>query len=198
MLVAEGREQRFDFESVADKRTFYADLMRWLLARPNEDEIGSFVRDLAARYDVDIAALLDRMGMTWDQIRALARDPLVTIGAQSVNHPILAKISPQRVEHELRMSRAVIESAIGVAPRHFAYPFGQCAMAGTREFQIARQLGYATAMTLREGVITRAHARRLTALPRLSLDGEFQRLRYAKVAMSGVPTIGTRLFADRS
>jgi peptidoglycan/xylan/chitin deacetylase (PgdA/CDA1 family) len=197
ILVMDGREQRVDCVSGADKRYLYNGLMQWLLARGRDEDIVAFVRDLAARYDVDMAEICERACMTWQQISAFASDPLVTIGAQSVNHPILTKLSPQRVERELQMSRTVIEGAIGIVPKHFAYPFGQREAAGEREFQIARDLGYATAMTMRPEVLTRAHADWPTALPRIALDGDFQRVRYLQVAMSGLPeAIAARLHAD--
>jgi len=41
---------------------------------------------------------------------------------------------------------------------------------------------------MRPGVVYRRHAEHLTALPRISLNGNFQRPRYAKVLMSGAPT----------
>jgi peptidoglycan/xylan/chitin deacetylase (PgdA/CDA1 family) len=193
-LVMDGREQRVDSVTPEDKVHLHDGLMRWLLARNRDDDIVTFVRDLAARYDVDMAAICKRLCMTWDQIGGLAQDPLVTIGAQSVGHPILTKVSQERLERELRMSRAVIEGAIGIAPKHFAYPFGQQEMAGAREFRTVNELGYATAMTMRPGVLTRAHAGQLTALPRIALDGNFQRMRYLRVAMSGVPTAISALF----
>jgi hypothetical protein len=37
-------------------------------------------------------------------------------------------------------------------------------------------------------VLFKAHAEHLTALPRLSLNGEYQRQRYVKVLMSGAGT----------
>jgi hypothetical protein len=45
----------------------------------------------------------------------------------------------------------------------------------------------ATAVTTRKGLIRRSHADRLTALPRVSLNGDYQDLRYLKVMLSGVP-----------
>ena len=46
----------------------------------------AIVRDLAARYQVDIAAFCKDLCMSWQEITALAADPLVTIGAHTVNH----------------------------------------------------------------------------------------------------------------
>jgi len=95
----------------------------------------------------------------------------------------------------LRMSRSVIENAIGVSPKHFAFPFGQAATAGPREFQAARDAGYLTAMTLQKGVLQISQADSLTALPRLALDLAPQRARRMKVLMSGVPSALRGLFS---
>jgi peptidoglycan/xylan/chitin deacetylase (PgdA/CDA1 family) len=59
---------------------------------------------------------------------------------------------------------------------------------GPREFRIAADLGFKTAVTTRPGVLFRKHRDYLTALPRLSVNGEFQRQRYVKVLMSGAAT----------
>ena len=86
------------------------------------------------------------------------------------------------------MSRSVIEAAIGKRPEHLAYPVGDVTSAGPREFRIARELGFKTAVTTRPGVLFPAHADHLTALPRISVNGEYQQQRYVKVLMSGAGT----------
>ena len=59
---------------------------------------------------------------------------------------------------ELENSRAVIEAALGVRPQHLAYPVGDRTSAGPREFKIAAELGFKTAVTTRPGVIFPGHA----------------------------------------
>jgi peptidoglycan/xylan/chitin deacetylase (PgdA/CDA1 family) len=81
-----------------------------------------------------------------------------------------------------------IRARLGAAPRHFAYPVGDQSAAGPRDFRIAAELGFRTAVTTRPGVLFAEHARHTTALPRISVNGEFQRLRYLDVLLSGAAT----------
>lgn len=137
---------------------------------------------------VNDEALAD-LCMGWEEIAQLAADPLVTIGAHTVNHVMLKKISTESTARsEMEMSREVIEAALGVRPLHLAYPVGNPTSAGQREFRIAGELGFKTAVTTRPGVLFKAHREHLTALPRISVNGKFQQQRYLKVLISGAAT----------
>jgi peptidoglycan/xylan/chitin deacetylase (PgdA/CDA1 family) len=146
------------------------------------------MRNLAACHRVDIAAFCKDLCMDWKELAELAADPLVTIGAHTVNHPMLAKLSEKAVRTELEMSRSVIESALALRPVHLSYPYGDATSAGPREFQIAAEMGFKTAVTTRPGVLFPTHRTQLTALPRISLNGEYQQLRYVRVLLSGAAT----------
>jgi peptidoglycan/xylan/chitin deacetylase (PgdA/CDA1 family) len=187
-LVMNGRETHFDCADVGAKVEAFEKLYWWLRGLPSEQALLSTMDDLAARYGVDMAAFCAEQCMDWREIGELAGDPLVTIGAHTVNHPMLAKAAEGDVRTELKMSRAVIAAALGKAPEHLAYPYGDPTTAGTREFRIAAELGFKTAVTTRPGVLFAEHADHLTALPRLSLNGGYQDTRYIPVLMSGAAT----------
>jgi peptidoglycan/xylan/chitin deacetylase (PgdA/CDA1 family) len=188
VMPMDGQERRFDCATVVQKRQTFNAVYWGLRSLPSEDDIHASIGDLVARCQVDMARVADELCMDWDEIGALAKDPLVTIGAHTVNHVMLGKATDEVARAELKASREVIEARIGSEVRHFAYPYGGADLVGTREFRIAAELGYKTAVTTRPGVLFPEHREHLTALPRLSLNGEYQRARYMKVLMSGAGT----------
>jgi peptidoglycan/xylan/chitin deacetylase (PgdA/CDA1 family) len=187
-LTIDGTHRNFDCRTVEEKRALFEELYWWLRNRPTEKEMRAVVHSLADFYHIDVAAFCDELCMSWPELAQLAADPLVTIGAHTVNHPMLAKLSKEAVRSEMDLSRSVIEAALAVRPQHLSYPIGDRASAGTREFAIASELGFKTAVTTRPGVLFAQHNQCMTALPRISLNGEYQRLRYVRVLLSGSAT----------
>lgn len=187
-LVIDDEDRRFDCRTVAEKYELFEAIYWWLRSLETEDELRSAVRDLAARYEVDVPRLNEELCMTWAELAELARDPLVTIGAHTVNHVRLSKVPEEAARAEMRMSAVVIDAALGKRPLHLSYPIGDATSAGAREFALACELGFKTAVTTRPGVLFPKHREHLTALPRISLNGEYQQLRYVEVLLSGAAT----------
>jgi peptidoglycan/xylan/chitin deacetylase (PgdA/CDA1 family) len=187
-LLIDGKERGFDCGTLAEKRHLFDELYRWVRSFKTEAELRRVVRDLAARYHIDIAAACNELCMSWDELHVLAADPLVTVGAHTVNHVMLAKMPEKSARAEMEMGRAVIEASLGVRPDHLSYPIGDPTSAGPREFNIAAELGFKTGVTTRPGIIFAEHRDHLLALPRISLNGEYQQLRYVRVLLSGAAT----------
>jgi peptidoglycan/xylan/chitin deacetylase (PgdA/CDA1 family) len=188
VLAMDGTERRFDCATPTAKAETFAAIYWWLRGRETEAELRAAVNALAERHGVDVGGICKDLCMSWDELRTLADDPLVTIGAHTVNHVMLKKVPDGAARHEMAAGAAMIEQKLGVRPMHFSYPVGDPTSAGPREFGIARELGFKTAVTTRPGVLFPEHGEYLAALPRLSLNGEYQRLRYVDVLMSGAAT----------
>ncbi len=179
---------RFDCTTAQGKSEAFCTIYRWLRERKRDAELRRVVGEIAAQAGVDTAAQCRAECLDWNALAGLAEQPLVTIGAHSVSHPFLAKIDAEAVRSEMVESRRRIEERLGIRPEHFAYPVGAPDAAGRREFRIAAEVGFKTAVTTRPGVLFPDHRRHLTALPRISVNGEFQRLRFLDVLLSGAAT----------
>ncbi len=180
--------RRLACRTAAEKRAAVAEVHRLLRALPDEAQLRAVIADLAARAGVDACAPTRELGLTWDELRMLAADPLVTIGAHTVSHPILRKHPVHEARREMESGAARIKDMLGTAPEHFSYPYGDAGAAGPRDFALARDVGFATAVTTRPGVLFPEHRSHLWTLPRNSLNGEMQRLRYLDVLVSGAGT----------
>ena len=159
----------------------------WLLRGQGEDVLLGAIARLCDAARIDGRAIVQEACLGWEGIAALARHPLCTIGAHTLTHPRLAKLPDVSMRREIEASRAQIEARLGRPVRHLSYPVGDPASAGPREFAAARDLGFASAVTTRPGMVLDAHAQRLHALPRLSINGKWQRAALVDVLLSGVP-----------
>ena len=159
----------------------------WALRGGSEERLLRIVGGLAKRNGVDGAAIVEALCMDWVQLAALARHPLATIGAHTVSHKMLAKWPANLARAEMLRSKERIEEKLGRPVRHFAYPVGDPTSAGQREFEMARELGFVTAVTTRPGMIFPAHRDHPTALPRVSVNGNWQNSGYLEVLLSGAP-----------
>jgi peptidoglycan/xylan/chitin deacetylase (PgdA/CDA1 family) len=140
---------------------------------------------LASEAGVDTRARVDRLCLDWREIKALDGLDLCTIGAHTVTHPMLALQSASEAQAETARSKARLEEMLGRPVHHFAYPVGDSGAAGQREFGAAREIGFATSVTTRPGVLFPEHAGHLHALPRLSVNGLYQDIRDFDVLLSG-------------
>ncbi len=90
----------------------------------------------------------------WDEIREMARSPLVTIGSHSVNHHNLGRLAGEDVRHELVESKARIEATLGRKCDHFCCPWGRPGrdFLPDRDPRIAEEAGYRSFLTTARGI----------------------------------------------
>ena len=183
-----GVATRLDTSTPAAKEAAFERLHDWLRGLPGGGDLPREMGALCARYGVDETAICRELCMSWDELKAFAQDPLISIGAHTVTHCSLARQSREIACQELATSRARIENALQRPVVHLAYPYGDKVAAGAREFSLAQAAGFNTAVTTRPGMIFPESAGHLTALPRVSLNGNYQDTRILPVLTSGAAT----------
>jgi len=182
-----GTAARLDASTASAKQAAFGRLHDWLRSLP-EHEAQREVSALCSRLGVDRAAICRDLCMSWDELKSFAADPLVAIGGHTISHCNLAHQSEEAAREELTISRARIEEKLQRPVQHLAYPYGDRLAAGAREFALAATAGYKTAVTTRPGMMFPENAGHLTALPRVSLNGNYQNARVLPVLTSGAAT----------
>lgn len=182
MPTAEGIVS-IDSPTKAAKRAAASRVMEYIQTEVAEERQQAFLASMG------IMRSRERQFMNWGELRRLSAHRLIGLGAHTVGHVNLRRLSPEAARREMADSATVIEMETGMRPRHFAYPYGGPMAAGAREAGFARELGFASAVTTRHGVLHAGHADHLHALPRISVNGNFQDLAYVRALLSGVPTL---------
>lgn len=159
----------------------------WQMRAMGEKRMRAEIETLVRRSGAQIADITRELCLSWEELRALCDDPLVTIGNHTVSHYMLAKHPEAVALAEIADAQSRIARELNVVPRHFSYPVGDPTSAGPREFAMVRDLGFRTGVTTRLGVIHAAHRNHLAGLPRVSLNGYFQEKKYAEMFISGLP-----------
>ncbi|MCA0023056.1 polysaccharide deacetylase family protein [Mesorhizobium sp. B263B1A] len=180
LTTSEGKTT-IDCTSPAKKLQAIARLHTYLTSEVREEDLRAVLRELAHANGVDTL-------MTWSEIRAIAAHPLVTIGAHTINHSNLKRLSEADARHEIVGVKSILRAELGEEPRHFAYPYGYASAVGCREVGFVRDAGYTSAVTTRHGVLRAEHAGFLHALPRISVNGRYQNLAHIRTMLSGVTT----------
>ncbi|MBN8992394.1 MAG: polysaccharide deacetylase family protein [Rhizobiales bacterium] len=184
----DGVVTHFDLSTPAAKLAAFDRLHDWLRTLPGEHDIQREISALCTQQDIDETTIARDLCMSWDELKPFAADPLVTIGAHTVTHCNLAKQTEAAATFEMTTSRARIEAALQRQVAHLAYPYGDRIAAGPREFALAKAAGFKTAVTTRPGMLFPESAGHLTALQRVSLNGNYQEERIIPVLTSGAAT----------
>jgi peptidoglycan/xylan/chitin deacetylase (PgdA/CDA1 family) len=166
----------------AEKLQMFSEWRAWLTSVIDEAHQRIAIRALAEKHDLDLAELARLLVMDWDETRRIAADPLCTIGAHTMTHAALARLSPETASREIEGSVERIAAEIGRRPTTIAFPYGYPAAAGPREAKLAERAGLAASFTTQPGYIPASGSRH--GLPRVSVNGLFQRVRYLETLLN--------------
>lgn len=187
----DGEVERHATSTLAAKHQVYARLHRRFRSLPAPacaEAAGRLCEDSG----IDPAAHAAEHGMTWDMVRKIAASPFGRIEAHTTQHMAVSRMTREAMIEDIEagIDRTFVET--GIRPRHFAYPFGNPAAAGPREFAIMEDLPIASTTTTVDGVLQAHHRGALQALPRLCVNGYYQSDDYIELLLSGMTPLLAR------
>lgn len=106
-----------------------------------------------------------QLGLSLDELTTLDNEPLCTIGAHTISHPMLDSLSNDEQKKEIIDSKTILEQWLGHPVKHFSYPHG---VYNDTTRQIVKEAGFRTSLRAWGGPIRRGDAS-LYELPRIIL-----------------------------
>ena len=94
----------------------------------------------------------------------------MTIGAHTMSHPILAEQSAELARDEMAECRLALQKCCGQPVWAVAYPFGDPASVGLREYQFAEAAGYECGFVNVGGALDASHSK--FSFPRIHVTAE--------------------------
>ena len=139
---------------------------------PEDDKL-RWITDLRTALTID----LPRSGgtpfelCTWDELRELAADPLVTIGGHTCTHPILAQVSKHVAQAEITEGRAILQNNLQLPVNFFCYPNGRTTDFTAEHVKLVQDAGFDCAVTTVEDLCAKGSDS--YRLPRKNVSGQF-------------------------
>jgi len=124
-----------------------------LCAQLAGESLEQFVRKTEGELRIGPPESMERLMMTWNQLRALVQKGYV-VGSHTMTHPNMAYIGGDEARTELAQSKCRLEEALKTPILHFSYP---CPALwphwSERTVEISKEVGYETAVTTEGGMV---------------------------------------------
>lgn len=162
---------RYKTTTLLDRNTAFMSLRRDLMTNQERFKICS---DWIEQFPVDERSeVAERLFMTWSELQTLAKSKLVTIGAHTDTHPVLATLEDKIAYGEISRSKHILSERLKQEVKHFAFPFGGTNEVSERDIRFTREIGFSSAVTTAHGGIRTTSYQNLFALPRVFFGPDF-------------------------
>lgn len=177
--------ESFALNKAGQRQAIFARFAAYVHGHDETEAVGQ-IDELARQNGIEPLDLVRASIMDRTELKQLAAHPLASLGAHTVSHRALARLPEAEAAAEMSLSADYVAEITDRRPAAIAYPYGTADAASPREARLAAELGFAVGLTTRPGTIVAANAA-TTLLPRLSLNGHYQKERYAAALASGIP-----------
>jgi len=179
-----GLEETLRLGAFEEKKAAYARLTD--IAFQDLPRFKAFLFELLPPSRLPDGQLIEETHLSWKELKMLASHPLITIGAHTESHPVLAALDEEEALGEMVRGRNRIMQELDCPADHFAYPYGRKGECDAREFQLAALAGFTTAVTTRYGAIHPEHRHHPHCLPRMKFGGPVERVADGVLDVLGV------------
>lgn len=173
IVLADG--SRYKCVSKAEKEKAFLEIRLKILALNQEDLVNE-LNKMFGSYKINWSAKCGELCLSWDDLRKLKKEPLVTIAAHTAHHFNLKALKSENdVVNEVLQGLDLFNEKLDLRPDFFAYPFGSDNEVSQREINVLEKMTFKAAFLAYGGAVKRDYPeKRRFALPRIMLTEDFE------------------------
>ena len=162
VVLNDGRT--FDCSTKEKKEQAFLDIRELILKLP-QDNLKDNLKTLFANYDIDWEYGNDNLGLTWEQMTELSKEPLAAIGNHTYSHSAFTGLTDDEIKEDINKAAGEMRKNAGIEMNHFAFPFGEVTAVSQHDVELVKELGFKTSATTNDGFV--CYGTDLLELPRL-------------------------------
>jgi peptidoglycan/xylan/chitin deacetylase (PgdA/CDA1 family) len=142
----------FDCSTKETKEQAFLDIREIILKLP-QDNLLDRLKELFENYEIGYNLGNDSLGLTWEQIAELKREPLATIGNHTYSHCAFTGCTDDEICADIKHAADDIRVKTGISMQHFAFPFGEATAVSQHNVDLIKQLGFKTSATTKDDLV---------------------------------------------
>lgn len=162
IVLNDGRS--FDCSTKEKKEQSFLDIREVILKLP-QDNLKDELKDLFTNYEINWDYGNDTLGLTWEQLSDLKKEPLATIGNHTYSHCAFTGLSDDNIKADINKAANEMKENTGIEMNHFAFPFGEATAVSQHDINLIKKMGFKTSATTNDGLV--CYGSDLLELPRL-------------------------------
>ena len=140
----------------------------------NQLDLENELNKLFSNYSINWKDKCKKLCLSWNDIKVLKNEPLVTIGAHTQHHYNLKELPANgSVISEIQAGINRLKEVVDINPIVFAYPFGSEAEVGDREFNLISKFDFTCACVAYGNSCNKKNINNKYALPRMIFRQDF-------------------------
>ena len=171
-IVVTSKMEKFSCRTKKEKENTFVILRNNIFTFGGKD-LAKKIKNYLPNYKFSFSEKCDELCMDWEELKVLANDPLVTIGAHTVSHPAMNTLTLEEMEKEVLDGKKELEEKLKISIDHFAYPYGTTRQVNEREFNFLKNNDFKTSTTTRANNIRELNIDSSEQLPRILLKENF-------------------------
>lgn len=140
----------YPLKTLNEKLTAQKEVLQFLRSL-DEKERSFWIDRLIEKLKVDNRKERPDLMLTWEEVKIMYQNG-ISFGSHTVTHPILPRLTLDRIREEIYKSKEIIEEKLGVPIKTFAYPNGRKEDFNESIKNILKEAGYLCAVTTIFGV----------------------------------------------